>query len=235
VDEQIQALGGKSSWFDGYSETRIYMTHQEPEDVVAFYRQSMPQNGWRERSNTPGKRWGRTKWEMETCNVQLLTGTVGGETMFILGCGGVSAKKIPTAIPALAEGITMHQAFELLRQKSGVGGLAFYGYQAFSVDSQGQSIHFTISGYSPAQKKFCYLNSDVNDIQLHCRDQASIDAPIVSDLATLKGSPEMVREAFAKYAPCPDEKLNLAVNLTQAQAQFLCVAAHWSGEISPYK
>jgi len=235
VAEQIQALGGKSAWYDGYTETLIYVTHQEPEDVVAFYRQSMPQNGWRERSNTPGKRWGRVKWEMQTANVQLLTGAFGDETVFILGCGGVSTKLAPTSIPALAEGITLHQAFELLRQKSGVDGLAFYGYQAFSVDSQGRSIHFTISGYSAARDKFCYLVSDVDDIELHCRDQVGIDAPIVSDLTTLKSSPEMVREVFAKYTSCPDGKLNLAVNLTQAKAQFLCVEANWSGEISPYK
>ncbi|MBN1317256.1 MAG: hypothetical protein JXA42_17360 [Anaerolineales bacterium] len=145
----------------------------------------------------------------------------------------------PTIVPSptalTSQPLTLKQAFDLLRQLSGVSDLAFYGYDAFDVDPLGQSSKYTISGYSATQKRFCYIQVRPNgEIQVKSRDQDSIDAPVVENLDTLKDTPELVNEAFAKYSPCNSE-LHLGINLTQSQVQFLCDESGWSGEVSPYK
>ena len=58
--------------------------------------------------------------------------------------------------------------------------------------------------------------------------------PLVDDLNTLKDSPELMQEAVQTYTACPDGA-NLAVNLTQSEAQLLCSSNGWSGSISPYR
>jgi hypothetical protein len=116
-----------------------------------------------------------------------------------------------------------------------VADLAFYGYDAFNVDTLGQSSNYTISGYSADQNRFCYMKARPNgELEVKCRNQDNIDAPVVDDLDNLKDTPELIDEAFTKYAPCTTG-LRLGVNLTQSEAQFLCDDSGWSGEVSPYK
>ncbi|MHB1355859.1 MAG: hypothetical protein ACYCZF_07760 [Anaerolineae bacterium] len=131
--------------------------------------------------------------------------------------------------------LTFKKAFAFLIKESGVADLALYSYDAADVDDQGQSADYTIAGYSAAQKRFCYHYTPTKgELKLTCRDQETIDDPIVDDLDTLKDSPELVKEAVAKYTTCPSG-LHLAINLTQGVAQLTCFKAKWSCEISPYK
>ena len=141
----------------------------------------------------------------------------------------------PTATPPAAEPLTMKQAFALLCEQADMPNLAFFAYRAFDMDGQGLSAHYTVSGYSAADQRFCYLSvSKTGEFKLKCRDQESVDDPVVTNLDTLKDSPELVQDAAAKYAPCPGG-FSLVVNLTQSSAQFLCGADNWSGEVSPYR
>ena len=160
---------------------------------------------------------------------QLLTGQFD-KTVFILGC--LQFAPTPTPIPVAA--LTMKASFDLLGKVSVLNGLAFYRNQAFYVKEDGLAKKYTKSVYSKSGQKFCYLQADEQKVELTCRDEGTPDDPLVEDLNTLKDTPEMMQEAFQKYAPGPDGS-NLAVNLTQSEAQFLCSSNKWSGSISPLR
>jgi hypothetical protein len=225
TDELIQSMGGKVDWFPG--ERMVYSSSKSTNAVLEYFGSSLPQNGWEESSNIPGKNWGFMRWKKEGIEAQLLAGQFE-KTVFILGC----FQQAPIPIPVAP--LTMKGAFDLLKKVSALNDLAFYGYQAFDIKEDGLAIHYTISGFSKTAQKFCYLQADEQEVELNCRDEATPDDPLVEDMNTLKDSPELVLEAFQKYAPCPNG-VSMAIELIQAEAQFLCSEKMWSGDISPYK
>ena len=232
--EVVEALAGGESWLTEVTGFHVYETNASTDEVLEFYEDEMPKHGWENTSWVPRANWGVGKWKKDWVRVQLLTGLRGGRTLILVGCHVHVEEPTPTPRVIPVRALTMKQAFDLLREESGAPDLAFYGYQAFDVDKDGRSSSYTISGYSAGQKRFCYISSREDKVQLSCRDQDSIDEPLVEDLTKLKDSPEFVAEAFQKYAPCPDS-LAVSVNLTQSEVQFLCTSGDWSGEVSPYK
>jgi hypothetical protein len=163
---------------------------------------------------------------------------INGPTRTAVSATIRATKPRPTFTPAptvaKAQPLTFKKAFTFLIQQSGVADLAFFAYDASNVDAQGQSANYTITGYSPTQRRTCYHYTGANgELTLSCRDQESIAGPTVADLDTLKDSPDLVAEAFAKYEPCTTG-LHLNINLSQSEAQMVC-SAKWSGEVSPFK
>lgn len=224
----VKVMGGQSDWFVG--EARVYMTSATPDQVLQFYKDGLPQQGWKQSSSIPGKNWGFVRWTKGIANAQLLTGVDSSGTIVLLGCSVTP----PTPTPMVFQKMTMKEAFNALRQQSALSDVAFYGYEGLRVDQDGKTVQFTISGYSRGQKRFCYIRSEAKGAELTCRDQATMTEPLVDDLGKLKDSPELVSEAFKKYTTCPSG-VNVAVNLVQSKAQFLCSESKWSGDVSPYK
>ena len=190
----ILAMGGKTDWFPG--ERMVFSTFMSTDSVVENFKAAMPQNGWEESSNIPGKNWGFVRWKKEGYEAQLLTGQFD-KTVFILGC--LQFASTPTPIPVAA--LTMKASFDLLGKVSGLNDLAFYGYQAYHVKEDGLAKNYTISGYSKSSQKFCYLQADEQKVELTCRVEGTPDDPLVEDLSTLKDSPQMMLEAFHTLLP----------------------------------
>ena len=71
-------------------------------------------------------------------------------------------------------------------------------------------------------------------MEVNCREQASVNGPLVEDVNKLKDSSELLAEAVKKYAPCP-AGASVAINLTQSKAQVVCSGSKWSADLSPYK
>jgi hypothetical protein len=227
TDELILSMGGKVNWFPG--ERKVYSNSKSTDAVLEYFSSVMPQNGWEESSNIPGKNWGFIRWKKEGFETQLLTGQFE-KTIYILGC--LQFDPTPTPIPVAA--LTMKGSFDLLKKVSNLDDLAFYGYEAFHIKEDGLAIHYMISGFSKTTQQFCSLQADEPEVELNCFVEEPPDEPLVEDMDTLKDSPELVQEAFQKYAPCPNGA-GLSINLIQAEAQFICSEEMWSGDVSPYK
>jgi hypothetical protein len=228
IDGLIKAMAGKRDWFP--AETHVYVTGDSPERVLENFNSAMPSKGWKQASKIPGKSWGYVTWSQDNARAQILTGIIDGQTHFILGCSVTTPT--PTALPA--EKRTFKQAYELLRQRTGLSDLAFFGYEGMSVDEGGKSIQYTVSGYSPGQKRSCYIRGNDKGAEVTCRDQASANGPLVEDVNKLKDSSELAAEIFKKYGSCAGA-FNLNINLSQSKAQFLCSASKRGGDVSPFK
>ena len=161
----ILSMGGKTDWFPG--EIRVYSTSRSTDAVLEHFKAALPEAGWEESSNIPGKNWGFVRWQKEGLEAQLLTGQFD-QTVYVLGC--LQLAPTPTPIPVAA--LAMKASFDLLEKVSGLNDLAFYNYQAFGVKEDGLAVKYTISGYSASAGKFCYLQADEQVVELNCRDES---------------------------------------------------------------
>ncbi len=116
--------------------------------------------------------------------------------------------------------VTMKKAFELLKKEANANDLKLYSYNAFSINSEGQSNNFDIVGYSPAAKKNYWLRVDVGEVELDEINNPDIEGITFYDIDSFKDSKELVSEAIEKVGKWDDEKCLLSIHLAKEEAEL---------------
>lgn len=135
-----------------------------------------------------------------------------------------------------SEPLTMKQAYALLKAKAGTPDLGLFSYMGFSVNAEGKTASYTISGYSPSKDDVFYLTADENrGLEFGTNENPDTHSVIYPDLDKIKDSSELVSEAVAKNTACPTGVDIMISPVKGKPASMLCSKSHWSQEISVEK
>jgi len=125
-----------------------------------------------------------------------------------------------------AEKKTLKEAWKMLVENSEKGDLRFWAYMTFNLDSEGRTDHYTVTGYSPADKKTYYAqSSETTGVKYGDIDNPS-GITNTYDIEEVKDTPQMVEEIIKLKGGC-GKGMRIEFTAYMKTAQATCMP-EWS-------